>query len=400
MVFDNMEQFVFLKETTYYNDFLRNFYKKNNTISNLCYDDHFQLLMEECFGWSNFFQKNLNKIGYNSFEIVLNDEVLQKKWAREHNKKFNKHNWFLEILLLQINYYDPNIIIWEDPALLTKSTKKIIENQSAQKILHIGHFCSLCKDLESFKNFELVIGCSEYQQNQLKKVGVESIIFRHAFEPSILDKIEPNPRSIDVTFIGSVSPNYIFSTRYNLIEHLLKKTDLEIWTTLPSYKSIVGEYCAFFYNCIKSQDPYHFWANNFQKAEHINWKKKYPTKVHPGVYGIDMFRLLAQSKITLNCHGDAIATGDAAANMRLYEATGMGALLITDWKKNLSDLFEPDKEIITYKTPEECVEKIQYYLEHDKEREAIARAGQKRTLKEHTYFHRMKELKEIIKKHQ
>lgn len=38
-------------------------------------------------------------------------------------------------------------------------------------------------------------------------------------------------------------------------------------------------------------------------------------------------------------------------------------------------------------------------LEHDKEREATARAGQQRTLREHTYYHRMQELVDIVCKY-
>ena len=47
----------------------------------------------------------------------------------------------------------------------------------------------------------------------------------------------------------------------------------------------------------------------------------------------------------------------------------------------------------------ECVELIRYYLDHDKEREAIARAGQKRTLTEHTYYQRMQELADLVSKY-
>jgi len=52
--------------------------------------------------------------------------------------------------------------------------------------------------------------------------------------------------------------------------------------------------------------------------------------------------------------------------------------------------------VVPYKSPEECSELIKYYLEHEDERLAIARAGQERTLSEHTWFHRMKELTDIL----
>lgn len=82
--------------------------------------------------------------------------------------------------------------------------------------------------------------------------------------------------------------------------------------------------------------------------------------------------------------------------MRLYEATGMGTCLITDWKENLHTLFEPDKEVVTYHSADELIEKVNYLLENDDERVKIAKAGQKRTLKEHTYQSRIKELLEIL----
>ena len=85
--------------------------------------------------------------------------------------------------------------------------------------------------------------------------------------------------------------------------------------------------------------------------------------------------------------------------MRLFEATGTGALLVTDWKKNLHEMFELDKEVIAYRTGEECAEMIQYYLEHEDEREEIARAGQQRTLRDHTYYQRMQELVDIVERY-
>ena len=83
----------------------------------------------------------------------------------------------------------------------------------------------------------------------------------------------------------------------------------------------------------------------------------------------------------------------------LFEATGVGTLLITDWKANLHEMFEPGKEVVSYRSAEECAEVIQYYLEHDEEREAISRAGQQRTLRDHTYYRRMQELVHVVQKY-
>ena len=83
--------------------------------------------------------------------------------------------------------------------------------------------------------------------------------------------------------------------------------------------------------------------------------------------------------------------------MRLFETTGVGACLITDWKENLADLFEPDAEVLTYRTAAECAEKVKYILEHENERRSIAEAGQVRTLREHTFENRAREIDKIIR---
>jgi len=41
--------------------------------------------------------------------------------------------------------------------------------------------------------------------------------------------------------------------------------------------------------------------------------------------------------------------------------------------------------VVAYRSAEECLELIQYYLDHPHEREAIARAGRAHTLRAHTY---------------
>jgi hypothetical protein len=74
-------------------------------------------------------------------------------------------------------------------------------------------------------------------------------------------------------------------------------------------------------------------------------------------WGKEMYQVLRNSRLTLNHHGDI---SSFANNLRLFEATGVGTLLITDWKENLSEMFDIGKEVIAYRTPEECAELIRY----------------------------------------
>jgi spore maturation protein CgeB len=107
-----------------------------------------------------------------------------------------------------------------------------------------------------------------------------------------------------------------------------------------------------------------------------------------------MYRLLRDARISLNRH---IAEAEGHANnMRLYEATGVGSMLLTDEGSNLSELFEPGREVVTYAGVDDLIEKARHYLAHEDERLTIAQAGQARTLRDHTYEVRMGELAQIL----
>ncbi|ETR70623.1 MAG: hypothetical protein OMM_08684 [Candidatus Magnetoglobus multicellularis str. Araruama] len=73
--------------------------------------------------------------------------------------------------------------------------------------------------------------------------------------------------------------------------------------------------------------------------------------------------------------------------------------VITDYKDNLNDLFEVGKEVVAYRSSEECIDLIHYYMKYPKEARLIAEAGQRRTLRDHSYVKRMGEISKILEKH-
>lgn len=94
----------------------------------------------------------------------------------------------------------------------------------------------------------------------------------------------------------------------------------------------------------------------------------------------DTATIYAQSRITLNCS----LNGDL--NLRVFEALGVGAFLITDAltpESGLGLLFEDGRHLVTYASPDELVEKIRHYLDHPAEAMAIRTAGQKELLERH-----------------
>jgi spore maturation protein CgeB len=73
---------------------------------------------------------------------------------------------------------------------------------------------------------------------------------------------------------------------------------------------------------------------------------------------------------------------------RNFEVPGCGGFLLTERVPHLERYFEPGREIGVYDGADELVEQVGYWLEHEDERAAVAAAGYRRVLAEHTYDHR------------
>jgi spore maturation protein CgeB len=98
--------------------------------------------------------------------------------------------------------------------------------------------------------------------------------------------------------------------------------------------------------------------------------------------------LFAQSKIILGVGTIGHCTDFFALKMRDFDATMSGSLYLTHDNADLNTLFEVGKELVTYHSIKDCVNKAIYYLKHNEERESIAKAGCQRAVAEHTWDRR------------
>ena len=87
---------------------------------------------------------------------------------------------------------------------------------------------------------------------------------------------------------------------------------------------------------------------------------------------------------------------DKEANMRVFEATLSGSMLLCNYSKDVEDLgYKDGVHLVFYRNEDEMIEKARHYLKHEKEREKIAKTGMEHTLNNHTYLHRMKKILEV-----
>ena len=368
----------FLIVDTDYQSFLDSLYAQHPGLENEPYARQLQVRAESGFACGLSYSDNLCELGHEAHQIFFNNEPLQMAWAREHGVKIERRWRFrmrrgvvpwlwrtndpsslYDVLSAQIRHYRPDVLL-NNAMRLNAAYFRAIKPQL--KLLVGCHGSPLPEDRD-FAAYDLVLSVVENFVDRFRAEGLKSELLRLAFEPQLLQRFNSTKeQSIPVSFIGQLTQAH--SSRQDWLEYVCEHLPVQVWS--PSTDGL------------RRDSPV--------------------IPCHRGpAWGIGMYEILHRSLTTLNHHIDV--AGECAGNARLFEATGMGTLLITDWKTNLNKMFAAGKEVVAYRSHEECAELTRYYVEHPEEGEAIARAGQQRTLRDHTYFQRMQEFAAIVGKH-
>ena len=110
----------------------------------------------------------------------------------------------------------------------------------------------------------------------------------------------------------------------------------------------------------------------------------------------EMPLIFNNSKINLNITIRPIQTG---LSLRVFDICACGGFLFTNYQAELPDFYNIGEEVEAYASEEEFLDKLNYYMTHDKERLAIARKGYEKTVACHTYQHRINEMMRILLEH-
>jgi spore maturation protein CgeB len=382
---------------------LKEFYERNPGISGLDYDKHYNSLLSDSTEFAASYTRAFQQNGVPVECIIVNDTVLQKKWAKKNNLRALKPE---ELILRRISQFRPDVLWIEDLRFINPGLLELIKKHADYVKLFTGYHCAPINpvSLEKLKLLDLVITCTPGIKTDLGNSGINSYLVYHGFDTSLLPAINSTNECLqnDVVFTGSlILGGGYHNERISLIESLFKDgVDVSLYVNTESSLRIFLKKVSFVLNLLLKK----IGIINPEKILNLPHYGKYPVKFYPAIirnhireprFGFEMYKLLKCSRIVLNNHGDV--AGDFAGNMRLFEATGVGSCLLTDNKCNLKDLFDIDNDVIVYNSPEECAEKIRWLLENDSERRRIAASGQKRTLKYHSVDGRCKTIIEILK---
>lgn len=115
------------------------------------------------------------------------------------------------------------------------------------------------------------------------------------------------------------------------------------------------------------------------------------TKFPPVNAMTDQLKVFSATKINLNITLRSIETG---VPLRVFDIMSRAGFVLTDYRADALELFEEDRDIVMFRTPEEMIDKIDYYLAHDMQREQI---GQNAYEKVKSCYSYEKQLEKIIK---
>lgn len=103
----------------------------------------------------------------------------------------------------------------------------------------------------------------------------------------------------------------------------------------------------------------------------------------------EMPLVFRHSKINLNITLRSIKNG---IPLHAMDIMGAGGFLLTNYQNDFSRHFEDKTDYVSYNSPEDMLDKIEYYLSHEKERKQISENGWRKVCKEHTYEQRILEM--------
>lgn len=359
---------------TFYKGFLNGVYSRQQDLANRSFLEQSNYLDGTFFPTANYWKSPLEKLGHEVFSIAANNPFAQLRWCIENDRQDiarqcadkysyggvsvgygNQQSWVKAITAEQIRTFRPDILYSVD---LNIFDSEFLDGVRPYYGIAVGqHAAALPR--HCLRKYDLIVSSLPNQVAHFRSLGIRSEYLRLAFDHRLLSHLKSNSKLYGLSFLGQVSQDHL--RRIALLRELAKNIELDFWGPKG-------------------------WEGNEIAQMRVNWRQP--------CWGLDMYQNMRDSCMVFNCHIDV--SGDYANNLRLFEVTGVGSMLLNDWKSNLNDMFDVGCEVVAYRDADECVRLAKYYLEHHEEREAIAAAGQARVLREHTFDRRAVELCDIL----
>jgi spore maturation protein CgeB len=239
---------------------------------------------------------------------------------------------------------------------------------------------------------------------KFKAIGANAIWFQMAANPKFYRPIEVE-KTMDVMFIGAEYARRLYYI-WNLLEN---RVNVHVygpgWSASGRTKALgtIKKELARIRNIAKAavslsaENRARLTARIAHSDALKQMQTKYNNNLHLPMSDNEMVLKYNQSKIALGflevyLNHDYSKTPAQHLHLREFEAPMCGVLYCTNFSDELAEFYEPDREVVIFRSEYELVDKVKYYLAHPNEADKIRKAGYQRAIKCHTYHRRFEEL--------
>jgi hypothetical protein len=354
---------------TFYDDYLTAFYAARPGLAGQAHAQQLRQLLDDGFGWPPAVGRRLAELDHEVEIVVANAEPLQRAWAREAGAEFPDSGWQVRLPVEQVRRFRPDVLWIGSNFRYFGPWLRSVREYCGSVVAWTAAPLPTGLDLAGI---DCILTSHENFVREFRSRGVRCERVLPCFETAILGAPGDRPRDLPVSFVGSLS--WAHMERIRAMNRVAQETPLEIWTAAPKVLS-------------RSALRPAFWRARWAARDLI-------PRSHSEVFGRAMYEVMLRSRLAVNVHIGV--AGGLAGNMRMFEATGCGALLLTERAPNLAELFAPGEEVVGYDGTDDLIAKIRHYLGQPGEAAEIAAAGQRRTLTEYTAEVRARELESVF----
>ena len=275
------------------------------------------------------------------------DKDLQLLWAREHNFKSDDVS---AILLAQIEHHRAEVFYNLDPmrygSAFVSKLPGCVKRSICWRAAPSGN-----ADLSAYG---LVVGNFPSILDDWHRKGCRVAYFVPGHDPELDQYADQRREDVDLVFVGGFSRHH--SRRSAALLAAASTPGIDARFHLEDGRLTQ----------LADKMPFMFGLRRHSHPPEIRAIRSGP------VYGRDLYKALASARIVLN--GAVDMAGPDRGNMRCFEATGAGGLLLTD-EGNYPEGFIDGKTMLTYASPDEIPALITNALANPDRSRMIANAG-------------------------
>lgn len=302
--------------------------------------------------WHIDLQEAFQQIGIDARLFLTQPQTVRETWEkRTHKLKWFKSPASLKRLQETCMSFHPDFILFLGMFVLPRKAVETILSCLKYRPILAGWVCD-CFTKPQFDNW----------------VSADHVFYFDTFLETVLPEFYPKPSQ--TTYLPLASNPH----RYHPIQSGKKPRLLFAGNVSPDRRTLLEQ--------IKHKIPLDLFGPN-ASLKGFNRRKKLTSR--------ELNLLYNQYAAVLNINQKPNTVN--GLNLRCFEVTAAGGLLITQNCPDLQLCFKPGKEVLTYQSPDEIPDIFQKILDNPQKAELIAQTGYNRCLRDHSFLNRVENIK-------